>query len=292
MTNVANEVTIIIVFKCFGLFPKIYISRHCHYMMKRIEIIAIPDIPLIKKGDDLVEIFLSSMKKANLVFEDNDVLVIAETIVSKAEGGMIDLRNLTLSLKAKKLSKKTRKPPELCQAILNEAKRVVAVGNGPLIVETHHGLICASAGIDHSNVAGSENMVCLLPKNPDRSASQIRMRTMEKTGKKISVIINDTQGRPLRVGAIGTAIGVSGLRPIWVRAGERDLMGYMLKASPIAIADELASAASILMGQSNEGIPAVIIRGASYKRGRGNARILNRERKKDLFQSLQRHKFR
>lgn len=251
--------------------------------MRKFEVFEVPNFPIVREGDDIAEIIIDCLKKENLKVIDGDVIVVAETIVSKAEGNVLDLSNVRVSEKAKKLAKKTGKDERLVQAILDEAKEIVAVGDGPIIVETHHGFVCASAGIDHSNVKGLKDFVALLPKNPDKTAEKIRKRIEREYGKKIAVLINDTQGRPFRVGAVGTAIGVSGLHPVWVRAGDVDLYGYVLEASPIAIADELASAASILMGQADEGIPVVIVRGARYKAGEGTSKDLIRRKEKDLF---------
>lgn len=250
---------------------------------QKIEIISVPDIPLIKEGDNISQILLNCLEKNDIVLQDSDVIVIAQTIISKAERSIVNLREVNPSLKAVELSEETGKDPRLCELILREAVEIVRVGKGPIIAETKHGIICASCGIDHSNVEGDLDYVALLPEDSDRSAVEIREFIRKKTGKDVAVIINDTQGRPLRAGAVGTAIGSSGLVPIWVRAGESDLYGYILEASPIAIADELASAASILQGQSNEGIPVVIIRGARYLKGEGTAKELLRDREKDLF---------
>ncbi|MBU7025191.1 MAG: coenzyme F420-0:L-glutamate ligase [Theionarchaea archaeon] len=250
---------------------------------RKIEIIPVPGVPLIKEGDDIPGILLDCLKKSGITLEDSDVIVVAQTIISKAEGNIIDLREVTPSEKAQELSEYTGKDPRLCEVILRETVEIIRVGKGPVIAETKHGLICASCGIDHSNVAGDLDHVITLPEDSDASAQEIRERIGKETGKEVAVIVNDTQGRPLRAGAVGTAIGLAGLLPIWVRAGETDLYGYVLEASPIAIADELASAASILQGQSNEGVPIVIIRGATYVKGEGSARGLQRDREKDLF---------
>lgn len=250
---------------------------------QKIEIIPVLGIPLIKKGDNISQILLKCLKDNDISLEDSDVIVICQAIVSKAEGNIVDLREIHPSKEAQEFSHKTGKDPRLCELILREAVEIVRVGKGPIIAETKHGIICASCGIDHSNVAGNKDFVALLPEDPDKTAFQIREAIKKETGKDVAVIISDTQGRPLRSGAVGTAIGLSGLLPIWVRAGESDLYGYVLEASPIAVADELASAASLLQGQSNEGIPIVIIRGARYLKGEGTARGLLREREKDLF---------
>lgn len=250
---------------------------------EKIEIIPIPGVPLIREGDDITQILLECLRESSISLQDSDVIVIAQTIVSKAEGNVVDLRTIEPSPQAYELAEDTGKDPRVCELILRESVEIVRVGKGPIIAETKHGIVCASCGIDHSNVAGDFDHVALLPDDPDKTALTIRETILRETGVDTAVIINDTQGRPLRGGAVGTAVGLSGLQPIWVRAGESDLYGYVLEASPIAVADELASAASILQGQSNEGIPIVLIRGARYMKGEGTAKDLLRSREKDLF---------
>ncbi|HII94576.1 MAG TPA: coenzyme F420-0:L-glutamate ligase [Candidatus Methanofastidiosum sp.] len=249
-------------------------------MTDEIRIIPVLDIPLIKEKDDLAKIISERIR-----LEDNDVIVICETVVSKAQGRVVDIKKIKPSNKAIELSNKTGKDPRLVQLILDESKEVLKVGDTVIVVETKDGNICASAGIDVSNVCGDESFVGLLPIDPDQEADKIRVSLKKITGKDAAVIISDTQGRPFRSGAIGVAIGVSGMKPLWKRAGERDLYGYELKSSIIATADEAASAASLLMGQADEGIPVVVIRGSRYLKGEGSSKDLLREKEKDLFRS-------
>jgi len=243
-----------------------------------IRIIPVTGIPLIKEGDDLAKIISDRIE-----LQEDDILVICETVVSKSQGRVINLSKIKPSSKAIEYSKKTSKDPRLVQLILDESKEVLKVGDSVIVVETKDGNICASAGIDVSNVCGDESIVGLLPKDPDKEAEKIRLELKKLTGKDVAVIISDTQGRPFRSGAIGVAIGVSGMKPLWKRAGEKDLYGYELKSSIIATADEASSAASLLMGQADEGIPVVIIRGARYLKGKGSSKELLREKEKDLF---------
>jgi len=243
-----------------------------------IRIIPVTGIPLIKEGDDLAKIISDRIE-----LQEDDILVICETVVSKSQGRVINLSKIKPSSKAIEYSKKTSKDPRLVQLILDESKEVLKVGDSVIVVETKEGNICASAGIDVSNVCGDESIVGLLPKDPDKEAEKIRLKLKKLTGKDVAVIISDTQGRPFRSGAIGVAIGVSGMNPLWKRAGEKDLYGYELKSSIIATADEASSAASLLMGQADEGIPVVIIRGARYLKGKGSSKELLREKEKDLF---------
>lgn len=247
-------------------------------LIGEIRIIPVLGIPLIKEKDNLPRIISERIK-----IEDGDIVVICETIVSKAQGRVVNLKDINPSNKAVELSKKTGKDPRLVQLILDESKNVLKVGDAVIVVETKDGNICASAGIDVSNVCGDESFVGLLPLDPDLEAKSIRNSLKELTGAEVAVIISDTQGRPFRSGAIGVAIGVSGMKSLWKRAGEKDLYGYELKSSVIATADEAASAASLLMGQADEGIPVVIIRGARYLKGKGSSKELLREKEKDLF---------
>ena len=205
--------------------------------------------------------------------------------MSKSQDRVIDIKKIKPCDKAIELGKKTGKDPRLVQLILDESKEVLKVGDTVIVVETKDGNICASAGIDVSNVCGDESIVGLLPRDPDHEAEKIRVSLKKMTGKEVAVIISDTQGRPFRSGAIGIAIGISGMNPLWKRAGEKDLYGYELKSSIISTADEVASAASLLMGQANEGIPVVVIRGARYLKGEGSSKELLREKEKDLFRT-------
>jgi len=243
-----------------------------------IRIIPVLDIPLIKEKDDLAKIISERIE-----LKDKDIIVICETVVSKSQGRVIDIKKINPSENAIKISKKTGKDPRLVELILNESKEVLKIGDTVIVVETKDGNICASAGIDVSNVCGDDSIVGLLPKDPDQEAKKIRLKIRKLTGKEVAVIISDTQGRPFRSGAIGVAIGVSGMEPLWKRAGEKDLYGYELKSSIIATADEAASAASLLMGQADEGIPVVVIRDARYIKGEGSSKDLFREKEKDLF---------
>lgn len=250
-----------------------------------IKIIGIENIPLIKKGDDLAQLILKAADDQNISVDDGDILVIAETAVAKAEGNVISLENLEPGKQAHELAKLTGKEVELVEAIIGESDEIVKVGPDFIISETKHGFVCANAGIDESNV--DKGLATPIPVNPDFSAHQIRKKIEKNTRKKIAVIISDTQGRAFREGAIGTAIGVSGMEPLWDRCGEFDLYGRELKTTSIAVADELSSAASLVMGQANEGIPVVIVRGISYfeklKNEEATISTLIRPKKYDVF---------
>lgn len=250
-----------------------------------IKIIGLNDIPLINEGDDLAELIIKSIKNRSLEIDDGDVLIIAETVVVKAEGRIIDLRKINPSEKALKLAKQTGKNVKLVEAIIRESKEIIKVGPDFIISETKHGFVCANAGIDESNV--DIGLATPIPDDPDGSAALLKKVLEKRFGKDIAIIIADTQGRAFREGAIGVAIGVSGIDPLWDRSGESDLYGRELKTTSIAVADELSAAASLIMGQADEGIPIVIIKGISYfkklKNDESSIKSLIRPKKYDVF---------
>ena len=224
-----------------------------------LKLYGLKEIPLVQKGDNIAKIIEDDLNKENIALEDGDILLIAETLISKAEGNIIKVDEIVPSKEALEVAEKCKKDPKIVEIILQESNEVVAVGPNFIVTETKQGFVCANSGIDESNV--EEGLATPIPVNPDCSAKEIREYLEDKTGKEIAVIITDTQGRAFRVGAIGTAIGVSGINPLWVRVGEEDLFGRELETTEVATADELAAAASLLMGQANEGIPIVLIRG-------------------------------
>lgn len=251
----------------------------------QITLIAIPNIPLIHPGDDLATILLDRLHQADLSLENGDVLVLAQKIVSKAEGRAVRLDDVTVSEEARKLAAETGKDARLVQLILQESQAILRTRPHLIIAEHHLGWICANAGIDRSNVARPEQdgVVLLLPHNPDHSAQEIRHRLTAASGANLVVIINDTHGRPFREGAVGVAIGVSGMAPLSDLRGHPDLFGYELQSSVLGTADEIASAASLLMGQADEGRPAILVRGAPVHAGPGSAKNLQRPPQQDLF---------
>ena len=250
-----------------------------------VKLIGLKKIPLIKENDDIVELILNAMNTEGIKITFGDIIVIAETAISKSEGNIIDIDHIAPSKLAFELSDKTGKKPEVVEAIIQESNEIIKVGSDFIISETKHGFVCANAGIDESNV--EYGFATPMPVDPDKSASEIRMKLENFTGVEIAVIISDTQGRAFREGAIGTAIGISGMEALWDRRGENDLYGRELETTSIAVADELASAASIVMGQANEGIPVVIIKGVEYfknlKNESSNAKSLLRPKKFDVF---------
>jgi coenzyme F420-0:L-glutamate ligase/coenzyme F420-1:gamma-L-glutamate ligase len=238
---------------------------------------------LIKKGDDLGKLVFEAAKAQNTPIHENDIVVITHVAVSKAEGNVVNLDTVVPSEKALEVAHKVGKDSALVEVILREAKEIVRMGPNSLITETKHGIISANAGIDRSNVEGERNVV-LLPANSDLSARNIREEIKRLSGFDVGVIISDTHGRPLRMGEINVAIGVAGLKPIRDRRGEKDLFGYVLKIKQTCIADELASAAELVIGQSNEGIPAALVRGYKFQAAENcSATELTRPKERDLF---------
>jgi coenzyme F420-0:L-glutamate ligase/coenzyme F420-1:gamma-L-glutamate ligase len=253
------------------------------YRVNAVEIIAVENLPLIRKGDNIAQLICDAAEKQKTPLQDKDIIVVTHVVVSKAEGNIINLDEITPSEQAKKLAQKTKKDPALVEVILRETKEIVRIGPNSIITETKSGVICANAGIDRSNVSGDRNVVPL-PKNPNASAQNIRQEIKRLTGANVAVIVSDTHGRPLRMGEINVAVGVAGIKPIRDRRGEKDLFGYVLRIKQTAIADELSSAAELVIGQANEGIPAAIIRGYNYQTAENvSATDLTRTKEKDLF---------
>ncbi len=251
--------------------------------MNEVKIIGVKGLPIIKSGDDLAKLVCKAAEDQGTPIEDGDIVIVTHVIVSRAEGNVVNLDEVTPSEFAKNVAKQTEKDPALVETIFRESKSIVRMADKHLICETRHGFVCANAGVDKSNVPG-EQTVALLPKDPDRSARVIRRRIKKLTGKDVAVIVSDTHGRPLREGEINIAIGVAGIKPIRPRIGETDLFGYTMRVKQTAIADELSSAAELVIGQTNEGIPAAIIRGYPYpKSEEAKAKELIRAREKDLF---------
>jgi coenzyme F420-0:L-glutamate ligase/coenzyme F420-1:gamma-L-glutamate ligase len=251
--------------------------------MNPVQVIAVEGLPLIKKGDNLAQLICNAAEKQHTPIQNGDVLVATHVAVSKAEGNVVNLDKVVPSKKANEIAKKTGKDPALVEVILRESKDIVRMRDSVLITESRQGFICANSGVDRSNVEGERN-VAPLPRDPDLSAKKIRQEMKKLTGCDVAVIVSDTHGRPFRMGEVNVAVGVSGLKPIRDRRGEKDLFGYVLRIKQTAIADELASAAELVIGQANEGIPVAIIRGYNYpKSDTAKATELIRSREKNLF---------
>jgi coenzyme F420-0:L-glutamate ligase/coenzyme F420-1:gamma-L-glutamate ligase len=244
-------------------------------------------IPLIQPGDDLAEFILLAMRRDNLQLQDGDILVLAQKIVSKSEGRWVNLATVRPSGLAIGLAERVEKDARLVELILQESHEVLRTRAGSIIVEHRLGFVCASAGIDHSNVAGegdaAEEWVLLLPEDPDASAHILRQRLEAASGARLGVMIIDSHGRAWRLGVVGTAIGFSGLPGLVDLRGYPDLFGYTLRITQIGVADELAAAASLVMGQAAEGTPVVHVRGFPYPLREGSMKELLRPKDQDMF---------
>ncbi|MGI9486687.1 MAG: coenzyme F420-0:L-glutamate ligase [Geminicoccaceae bacterium] len=235
-------------------------------MSDQITLQALSGIPMIEPGDDLALVIAEALDASELVLQAGDILVLAQKIVSKVEGRIVDLRQVTPGARAIELSAASGKNPRLVELILAESASIIRQERGLLITEHRQGWIMANAGIDASNVqseGGAEN-VLLLPVDPDGSAADLRQELSQRYGVDIGVIISDSFGRPWRLGTTGVALGAAGVPSLWDRRGARDLFGRELRASQQAVADELANAASLLQGQADEGLPAVLVRGLEF----------------------------
>ncbi|MFZ5923043.1 MAG: coenzyme F420-0:L-glutamate ligase [Chloroflexota bacterium] len=257
----------------------------------------LPGIPLIRPGDDLAAILLDALDLAGLQLEDGDILVLAQKIVSKAEGRIRNLAEVCPSPRALELAESTQKDPRLLELVLGESAEVLRTRPGTIIVEHRLGFVCANAGIDHSNVSplepcegsetfarlDNEDWVLLLPEDPDRSAAEIRARLESAAGTRIGVLIIDSHGRAWRNGTVGMSIGLSGMPGLVDLRGVPDLFDFKLRITTVGAADELAAAASLVMGQAAEGTPAVHARGFPYPLREGGLGELIRAREQDLF---------
>jgi coenzyme F420-0:L-glutamate ligase/coenzyme F420-1:gamma-L-glutamate ligase len=255
-------------------------------------------IPLIQPGDDLNAIILSGLQNSHIQLQDNDILVLAQKIVSKAENRLVNLASVDPSINAVEYAVQTDKDPRLIELILQESNEVLRVRPGLMIVEHRLGFICANAGIDHSNVGSpdilesefvitqdnhADEWVLLLPEDPDISATELRQKLEAQTGICLGVMIIDSHGRAWRNGVVGVTIGISGVPGVIDKRGETDLFGYELKATEIGSADELAAAASLVMGQADEGTPIVHVRGYPYPLREARLGELLRSKEMDLF---------
>jgi coenzyme F420-0:L-glutamate ligase / coenzyme F420-1:gamma-L-glutamate ligase len=255
--------------------------------MKKLVISPLAGVPLVHTGDDLVEIIQQGLLRSSITLEDGDILVLAQKIVSKAEGRWINLASIQPTPPAIELGKKIEKDPRLVELVLRESNQVLRTRVGTIIVEHRLGFVCANAGIDHSNVAGEgvlhEEWVLLLPEDPDLTASTVRKKLEELSGSRLGVLIIDSHGRAWREGVVGVTIGISGLPGLVDLRGRKDLFGYTLRITTIGAADELAAAASLVMGQADEATPIVHVRGFPYELREGNLKEMLREKDIDLF---------
>jgi coenzyme F420-0:L-glutamate ligase/coenzyme F420-1:gamma-L-glutamate ligase len=246
----------------------------------RYEVIGIEGLPEIGVGHDLARLIVDAARGQQTPLGEADLLVVSQKIVSKTEGRIVRLGDITPSAEAVAVAEEIGRDPRLIEVILRESRRVVRKDKGVLIVETHHGLVCANAGVDQSNV--DADTACLLPEDSDRSARELRDRLRVLTGHDLGIIIADTFGRPWREGLTNVAIGVAGLEPLKSYLGKKDPAGHVLQATILALADELSSAAEPIMGKLDR-IPVVIIRGLSWPRGESGSGPLLRDPSRDLF---------
>ena len=245
---------------------------------------ALVGLPLIKAGDDLGDLLIASLRRTQIELQNKDVLVLAQKIVSKAEGRIVDLKTVMPSARALSLAAEVNKDARLVEIILSESQEIVRQRRDVLIVVHRLGFIMANAGVDQSNVAGGEgDKVLLLPNDPDASAAALKERLDREFGVETGLIINDSFGRPWRVGVVSVALGAAGIPAVRSMIGEPDLFGRKLRVTEIALADEVAAAASLVMGQGSEGQPAVHIRGVEWDAPVSNASALLRPKETDLF---------
>lgn len=262
------------------------------------------NIPLIRRDDNLADMLVNSLNKTGIQLQDGDILVVAQKIVSKAEGQMVNLTTVKPSQRALELAGQTEKDPRVIELILQESNEVLRTRIGTIIVEHKLGFVCANAGIDHSNVdsplpmgapfgddkglgvmaeTNPEDWVLLLPQDPDLSSRKMRDEIQSKTGKRVGILIIDSHGRAWRNGTVGVAIGVAGLPALEDLRGKQDLFGFTLRITQVGVADELAAAASLVMGQAAEGTPIVHVRGFPYPLRDGTLKELIRPKEQDLF---------
>jgi len=251
-------------------------------MLKKIEIIPIYINININPKVKLLNTLLESVKNNNQIIKNGDILVIAQKIISKNEGRSVYLKYIIPSSRSIELGRKINKDPRIVELILRESRKIVRVSNNIIITETRHGFICANSGIDQSNVSKSKNRVLLLPRDPDKSADTIRKEIYKKTRKNIAVLITDTFGRPFRLGQTNIAIGIAGINALKNYKGKPDMFGKIMKVTEIAIVDEIAGAAELVMGKT-KGIPIAIVRNVTYSKSNSSITKIIRKENKDIF---------
>jgi coenzyme F420-0:L-glutamate ligase/coenzyme F420-1:gamma-L-glutamate ligase len=257
------------------------LDRHSPCARDGIRLFVLPGLPEIRKGDDLALKIVDAARVTQVALEDGDVLVVAQKIVSKAQGRIARLSRITASPRAKTIAAALQNDSRFIEVVLRESRRIVRQNDRVLIAETHHGFVCANAGVDRSNVPG-RHVVSLLPRKPDQSAARLARSLRDRTGKRVAVIITDTFGRPWRLGLTNVAIGAAGVPALVDLRGTHDRVGKPLQATLLAVADELAASAGLLMGKA-EGTPVVVIRGYRFRFSRQGASRIIRPAKEDLF---------
>ena len=250
-------------------------------MAAEVRIIGLEGMPEVRPGDDLAGLILEAAAGQGLAFESGDVLVVTQKVVSKAEGRIVDLDDVEPGAFARRIAERWEKDPRLVEVVLGESARIVRMDHGVVICETKHGLICANAGVDSSNLERL-GTVALLPEDPDASAEAIRARVAEATAVSLAVVITDTFGRPWREGHVNFAIGIAGMSPLWDYTGTFDPAGLELKVTQMAVADELAAAAELVQGKLDR-TPVAVVRGYDYPKGDGSLSDLLRDPEQDMF---------
>jgi coenzyme F420-0:L-glutamate ligase/coenzyme F420-1:gamma-L-glutamate ligase len=249
--------------------------------LPELRVIGLSGIPIVTPGMDVADLIHQAAIAAPLPLQAGDIVVVTQKVVSKAEGHLVVLKNVTPSPLAESFARQWGKDPRHVEVVLQQSRRIVRMDRGVLITETHHGFICANAGVDQSNIEGEE-VVAVLPPDPDASARAIRQALRERFGCDVAVIISDTFGRPWRNGLVNIAIGLSGMEAIKDYTGQLDAQGYELRVTALAIADELAAAAELVMNKLDN-VPVAVIRGYTYPRGEGSLTQLVRAAERDLF---------
>jgi coenzyme F420-0:L-glutamate ligase/coenzyme F420-1:gamma-L-glutamate ligase len=249
--------------------------------LPELRVIGLPGIPIVTPGMDVAALIQQASAAAPLPLQMGDIVVVTQKVVSKAEGYLIHLKDVTPSALAENFAQQWGKDPRHVEVVLQQSRRIVKMDRGVLITETHHGFICANAGVDQSNIEGEE-VVAVLPPDPDASAQAIRQALRARLGVDVAVIISDTFGRPWRHGLVNIAIGLSGMEAIKDYTGQLDAQGYELRVTALAIADELAAAAELVMNKLDN-VPVAVIRGYEYPQGEGSLTQLVRAAERDLF---------
>jgi coenzyme F420-0:L-glutamate ligase/coenzyme F420-1:gamma-L-glutamate ligase len=249
--------------------------------VSEVRILSVPGIPIIVPGDDLAGLIQQAAENVSLAVQDGDIVVVTQKIVSKAEDCLVSLADVTPSPLAEQFARQWDKDARQVEVVLQASRRIVKMDRGVIIAETHHGFICANAGVDRSNMEG-DDVVAVLPPDPDASARAIRDRLREQMGVEVAVIISDTFGRPWREGLVNVAIGLAGMQANVDYTGQYDAQGYELKVTALSVADELAAAAELVMNKLDN-VPVAVIRGYDYPRGDGDLSQLIRDPERDLF---------
>ena len=249
--------------------------------VSEVRILSVPGMPIIVPGDDLAGLIQQAAENASLAMQDGDIVVVTQKIVSKAEDCLVSLADVTPSPLAEQFARQWDKDARQVEVVLQASRRIVKMDRGVIIAETHHGFICANAGVDRSNMEG-DDVVAVLPPDPDASARAIRDRLRAQMGVDVAVIISDTFGRPWREGLVNVAIGLAGMQANVDYTGQYDAQGYELKVTALSVADELAAAAELVMNKLDN-VPVAVIRGYDYPRGDGDLNQLIRDPERDLF---------